>query len=117
LVPAIVTDVPTSPEVGLNVVIVGAEEAAFPVPVNATANGAAVILFVTLIAPVRGPPVVGVNVMLIVQLRLIASGAAETQLSVSEKSPVAATAVIVKPEFSLTFVRLNVCDPLVVQMF
>ena len=79
-----------------------------PVPVNGIANAAAVMLFKTLTAPVLAPPTVGVNVTFIAQLALTPSGFEETQLSVSEKSPVAFTAEIVRLAFWVTLVSVSV---------
>ena len=100
----IVTSVPTNPEVGLSVVILGAEETRLPVPVNGTANMPAVMLFATFTAPALRPLAVGVNVTFIVQLALTASGIEETQLSVSVKSPVEDLS---KRKYWIPFARLN----------
>jgi hypothetical protein len=82
-----------------------------PVPLKLMVCGLPVPEDVTVIAPVRVPAAVGVNVTVIVQVALCAS--VVRQLFVWLKSPVAAETAMLftAPLFA---VRVTVCDPLVV---
>jgi hypothetical protein len=82
--PAMVTAVPTDPEVGAKLVMLGAVVEA-PVPVSVTLCGLPPALSVMVIEPFRVPVVVGVKVTLIVQTPLIPS---ELGQELAAKSPV-----------------------------
>jgi hypothetical protein len=85
-----------------------------PVPLRLTVCGLLAPDEVIVIAPVRVPAAVGVNVTVIVQVAFCASVA--VQLVVRPKSPVAAetTMLFILPLFA---VRVTVCDALVVFVF
>jgi hypothetical protein len=84
---------------------------ATPVPVRLTACGLPLALSAMLIAPVRVPVVVGVNVTLIVQTAPPATDV--PQVFVWVKSPLVATVVIVNVWLPV-FVRLTVCIALTI---
>ena len=91
LVPVIVTETPTAPEVGDKCVMVGA---AAPVPCRLPDFGLSEALSVIVSVPVRAPTAVGENVTVILQF---APAAREVpQVFVWEKSPVVATEEIVR---------------------
>ncbi len=87
-VPVIVTEVPTGPDVGLRLLMLGG---ATPVPLSGIVSGTISMLSGTLTPPVREPTAVGVKLTLIVHIPPTASGDNEAQLSPSVKSPKAAT--------------------------
>jgi hypothetical protein len=86
--PVIVTDVPTGPELGLRLVMLGT---ATPVPDTETPRGTMSIPSATYTVPMRAPAAAGLNVTLTVHMPPTAMGEEVAQLSVSEKSPAAAT--------------------------
>jgi len=89
--PLIVTDVPTDPEVGLRLVMFGVGGAAVPVPIKAIDIRPMLALFAIFKFPVLEPVAVGEKVTLTAQLPFAPKGDEAMQLSVSEKSLVAAT--------------------------
>jgi hypothetical protein len=92
--PVTVTEVPTGPDSGLRLLMVGG---AIPVPLSGIASGTISMLSGMLTAPVRLPAAAGANVTLIVHRPPTAIGDEDAQLSVSEKSPIALTGPIFKP--------------------
>jgi hypothetical protein len=92
--PVIVTEVPTGPDVGLRLLMLGM---AIPVPLSEIASGTISMLSGTLTAPARLPAAAGVKVTLIVHMPPTAIGDDDAQLSVSEKSPIALTGPTFKP--------------------
>jgi len=97
-VPVIVTEVPTAPDVGLRLVMLGGGGAAVPVPVSGMDIGTMLALFATSRLPVLEPVPDGEKVTLTVQLLPTANGNDAAQVSVSEKSPTAlATIVFIGP--------------------
>jgi hypothetical protein len=112
-VPVIVTEVPRVPEFGLRLVMAGADCAGVPVPLNGMEIRAVVKSLVMSTVPAAGPVPDGTNFALTVQAALTANGDEETQLSVSEKSPVVPTAsTLIGP--LLTFVSARAWAGLVV---
>src|SRR5437879_7499753 len=96
-----VSEVDVSPSAGANT----------PVPLKLIVGGLPAPEEVIVIAPVRAPVAVGVNVTVIVQVAFCASVA--RQLFVWLKSPVAAETAIVET-LPLFAVRVTVCEALVV---
>jgi len=107
-VPVIVTEVPTASEFGLRLVMAGAIT---PVPASGIDIGTIFALFEILRLPILAPVAVGEKVTLAVQLLDVPKGDKATQLSVSEKSPLAARFEIEILSI-LALVSVNCCGPL-----
>jgi hypothetical protein len=105
-VPVIVTDAPTTPELGLKLVMFGVVGAAVPVPVNRIDMETIFALFEIFRLPVRVPVTVGEKVTLAVQVPDVPRGDEAMQLSVSEKSPLAVRASTLRLS-GLTLVRVS----------
>ena len=90
-VPVIVTAVPRAPEFGLKLAMFGPAGAVVPVPVKEIDMGAMLALFAIFRFPAVEPVAVGEKVTLTAQLPFAPRGEEAIQLSVSEKSLVAAT--------------------------